>query len=36
MLNDLLEKSKENALIMTDYIIAEQNEISIKRNRPKK
>ena len=30
MLNNLLEKSKENASIMTDYITAEQNEISIR------
>jgi hypothetical protein len=30
MLNDLLEKSEENALIICDYIIAEQNEINIK------
>ena len=26
MLNGLLEKSEENALIICDYIIAEQNE----------
>ncbi len=30
MLNNLLEKSKENVLIICDYIIAEQNEINIK------
>ncbi len=30
LLNDLLEKSKENALIISDYIIAEQNEINLK------
>jgi hypothetical protein len=30
MLNDLLEKSEENVLIICDYIIAEQNEINIK------
>jgi hypothetical protein len=30
MLNTLLEKTEENALIICDYIIAEQNEINIK------
>jgi hypothetical protein len=30
LLNDLLEKSKENALIISDYIIAEQNEINLR------
>ena len=30
MLNSLLEKTEENALIICDYIIAEQNEINLK------
>ena len=30
MLNTLSEKTEENALIICDYIIAEQNEINIK------
>ena len=30
MLKDILEKSEENALIMCDYIIAEQNEINLR------
>ncbi|MDQ6722670.1 MAG: hypothetical protein M3Z01_00165 [Thermoproteota archaeon] len=30
MLNILLEKAEDNALIICDYIIAEQNEINIK------
>jgi len=30
MMNDLLKKSEENALIICDYIIAELNEINLK------
>ena len=30
MLKDVLEKSEENALIICDYIIAEQNEINLR------
>ena len=30
MLKDILDKSEENALIICDYIIAEQNEINLK------
>jgi hypothetical protein len=30
LLNDLLEKTEENVLIISDYIIAEQNEINLK------
>jgi hypothetical protein len=30
LLNDLLEKTEENALIISDYIIAEQNEINLR------
>ena len=30
LLNALLEKSEENALILCDYILAEQNEINLK------